>query len=208
MRGTDTDSRGDGLSRDPAIPQAETTNAVDNHGTPGGCPQRAPFQQAEQVAKRDNWYGAGSHPAPAGLTEEQGMTINDVKAERLTETLRGCPPLAQPSAQRDALWLAVQELVCTRGVCFIVPMGSSSAVHVTAEHSTDELLAAMEWLTSHEDRARGMAPQQLFIMLRGVATRGAIGSARAAQADALHGMTHVSPGDPVVFADFDMPEVA
>ena len=37
-------------------------------------------------------------------------------------------------------------------------------------------------------------------MLRGVAVRGKHGSARTAQADALHGMTGVAPGRPVTFA--------
>jgi hypothetical protein len=102
----------------------------------------------------------------------------------------------------------VRDLVCTRGLCRVVPMGSRAAVPVTSEHATDELIAAMEWLRVHEDEAREMAPRELFIRLRGVATRGALGSARAAQADALHGMTHVSPGEPVVFAEFDWTEVA
>ncbi|KRC90081.1 hypothetical protein ASE25_11365 [Terrabacter sp. Root85] len=136
------------------------------------------------------------------------MTTRDVKAEQLAESLRQCGPLAQVSDGRDDLWLTIQEVVCTRSTCHIVPMGSTSPVWVTPEHSTDELIAAMEWLVAHEAQARAMAPRELFIMLRGVATRGALGSARAAQADALHGMTHVSPGEPVVFADLEMSEVA
>ena len=136
------------------------------------------------------------------------MTTRDVKAEQLAESLRQCGPLARESDGRDELWLTVQDVVCTRTTCHIVPMGSTSPVSVTPEHSTDELLAAMEWLVAHEAHARAMAPRELFIMLRGVATRGALGSARAAQADALHGMTHVSPGEPVVFADLEMSEVA
>ena len=136
------------------------------------------------------------------------MTDRDVKAEQLAYALARCDSLAVPSAAKDELWLTIRELVCTRSLCRIVPMGSTSAVPVTAEHSTDELIAAMEWLRGHEDEAREMAPLALFKMLRGVATRGALGSARAAQADALHGMTHVRPGEPVVFADFDWTEVA
>ena len=73
-------------------------------------------------------------------------------------------------------------------------MGSTSQVLVGAEHTTDELIAAMSWLTRHEDEARELDPLNLFIALRGVATRGADGSARAAQADALHGLTDVPLG--------------
>ena len=136
------------------------------------------------------------------------MNRQDLKATDLAAALARCEPLSQPSAARDELWITVRDLICTRGLCLVVPMGSSSPVPVTAEHATDELIAAMDWLQSHEREARAMSPQQLFIMLRGVATKGALGSARAAQADALHGMTHVSPGEPVVFADLDRAEVA
>ena len=78
-----------------------------------------------------------------------------------------------------------------------------AAIAVTSEHATDELIAAMEWLIGHEDQARAMAPLRLFIMMRGVATRSSLGSGRAARADALHGMTNVSPGDAVAWTHPD-----
>jgi hypothetical protein len=106
------------------------------------------------------------------------------------------------------LWFAVQQAICTRGLCLVTPLGSRSAIPVTPEHSTDELLSAMEWLMGHEQEARRLSAERLFIKLRGVATRGAGGSARAAQNDALHGLTHVAPGDPVAFTDVDPMEVA
>ena len=136
------------------------------------------------------------------------MTGQDLKAKALADALARCGTLSQPSPERDELWITVRESVCTKGLCLVVPMGSSAPVPVTADHATDELIAAMDWLRTHESEARAMAPQRLFIILRGVATKGALGSARAAQADALHGMTHVSPGEPVVFAYLERAEVA
>ena len=76
----------------------------------------------------------------------------------------------------------------------MTPLGSSTQVVVTADHATTELIAAMTWLIAHEQQARAMLPLELFVALRGVATRGASGSARAAQPDRLHGMTGVPAG--------------
>ena len=136
------------------------------------------------------------------------MNSNETRGQLVTHALSGCPPLAHRSVARDALWLVVKEQICTRGLCFVTPLGSSSPVPVTAEHATQELLAAMDWLATHEQEARSLDPLALFIKLRGVATKGAAGSARAAQTDALHGMTQVSPGDPVTFTDIDPIEAA
>ena len=61
----------------------------------------------------------------------------------------------------------------------------------------------MSWLTRHEGKARDLDPLSLFVALRGVATRGADGSARAAQADALHGMTNVPMGRMVFWRAID-----
>lgn len=136
------------------------------------------------------------------------MEPNESKGELITEALAVCPALDQPSVQRDDLWLVVQETICTRGTCMVNPLGSSSTILVTSEDATEELLAAMEWLTAHEQEARSLSGHLLFIKLRGVATRGATGSGRAVQRDRLHGLTHVSPGDPVVFTYADPVEVA
>lgn len=65
---------------------------------------------------------------------------------------------------------------------------------VTADHATAELIAAMTWFFAHVQQARAMLPLELFVALRGVATRGARGSARAVQSDLLHGMTGVPAG--------------
>lgn len=136
------------------------------------------------------------------------MTQHEPRGHLVANALAACPNLTQPSPERDALWLAVRDAVCTRGLCLVTPLGSTTAIPVTSEHATGELLAAMEWIFDHERQARAMAAARLYVRLRGVATRGGSGSARMAQADALHGLTNVSPGDPVVFVDDDQVEVA
>jgi len=113
---------------------------------------------------------------------------------QLKATLLACSSLLEPSSERDAVWFAVQAAVCTRGAVRVVPLGSSRLVRVTCEQSTDELIAAMTWLLTHEARARVMTPSRLLVTMRGVATRGAGGSARSAQSDGLHGMTGVPGG--------------
>ncbi|GAB3059134.1 hypothetical protein GCM10027053_21300 [Intrasporangium mesophilum] len=133
---------------------------------------------------------------------------NEARGHLLAEALAACSRLDRASEELDRLWLAVRDAVCTRGLCRVTPLGSSSTIPITSEYATDELIAAIEWLVAHAEEARALSPTDLFIKLRGVATRGAAGSARAAQSDALHGMTHVSPGDPVVFADADPVELA
>lgn len=136
------------------------------------------------------------------------MNPNEARGQLVVDALAACPTLAHPSPSRDAVWFAVQQSISTRGLCLVNPLGSTTHIPVTSDHATDELLAAMEWLRSHEREVRSLPPRALFVRLRGLATRGADGSARAAQADALHGMTNVPPGDPVVFADIDPLEVA
>lgn len=90
-----------------------------------------------------------------------------------------------PSPERDNLWLAVQNAVCTRSRAWACAMGSTTPQEVGGED---------------EREARLMDLDALFRMLRGVAVRGKHGSARTAQADALHGMTGVAAGRPVTFA--------
>jgi hypothetical protein len=119
----------------------------------------------------------------------------------LHAALAATPTLRWPSAERDHLWLAVQGAVCTRGRAWACAMGSTAPQEVGGEDARHvELLAAMSWLFDHEHDARLMDIDALFRMLRGVAVRGKHGSARTAQADALHGMTGVAAGRPVTFA--------
>lgn len=121
----------------------------------------------------------------------------------LWQALRDCPALATKTPGRDALWQAIKDLVCTRHNTRAVPFGSNTEVEITEDYAHDELIAAIEWLNANEVHARTLDPDHLFAALRCVATRGANGSARAAQLDLLHGMTNVPPGDPVRWLSLD-----
>jgi hypothetical protein len=149
-------------------------------------------------------------------TNEDRVTIRDAADElgvaedkeeaagrRIRRSLRACPCLRVRSEQRDALWLTVQSEICTTGPRIVRPFGSSAAVLVSADQATDELLSAMDWLMKHEAEARDLAPLRLFVMLRGVATRGKNGSGRKARADKLHGMTEVPAGTPIAWQSLD-----
>jgi hypothetical protein len=125
------------------------------------------------------------------------------KGEAIAQALSECPPLDTKSTQRDELWFTMRDLVCTRVSAEVVPLGSRCPVTVTEEHTTVELICAMEWLMDNEAAARELSAEGLFSRLRGAATRGAHGSARAAQADRLHGMTGVSRGDSVLWESTD-----
>jgi hypothetical protein len=133
---------------------------------------------------------------PESFEDELGIPADDQeRAGRvIRQALRACPDLAEESSARDALWLTVQDEICTCAPKFVRPFGSSKPYCVTQEHATDELLTAMTWLNSHETEARRLAPLDLFVRLRGVATKSGGGSARAAQADSLCGITEVPPG--------------
>jgi hypothetical protein len=123
--------------------------------------------------------------------------------QQLWGALNACPPLSDHSLQRDRLWLVARDAVCTRGSACVTPLGSSTQVVVTADHATAELIAAMTWLFAHEQQARTMLPLELVVSLRGIATRGAAGSARAVQSDLLHGMTGVPAGRPTQWWNLD-----
>lgn len=127
----------------------------------------------------------------------------DLPALTIWEALRDCRLLTTKTPQSKALWLAIREHACTRAGLYVIPYGSTTEVEVTDEYVNVELIAAVEWLRANEVRARRLAPQDLIAVLRAVATRGANGSARAAQADLLHGMTHVPPGRPVRWLSLD-----
>lgn len=158
----------------------------------------------------------GDRPAvPWGDRREATMTTTisetpapdlrrpDPRAHRLWRALHDCALLTAWTPQRDDLWHAIDNLVCTQSATKAVPFGSNTEVEITAEYAHDELIAAIEWLNANEVRARSLDPDHLFATLRAVATRGANGSARAAQLDMLHGMTNVPPGDPVRWLALD-----
>ena len=127
----------------------------------------------------------------------------DRRALSLWQALRDCPSLCPRTPARDRLWNVVMDAVCTHTRTRVVPFGSTTEVEITPEHAHDEAIAAMEWLRTNEVRARALGPDHLFAAARAVATRGANGSARAAQMDLLHGMTNVPPGDPVRWLSLD-----
>ena len=125
------------------------------------------------------------------------------RGRTLAGALAACPELDVRTESRDELWIAVWSTICTESATDVVPLGATAPVRVTSEYATDEVIAAMQWLMAHEDRARRLDPLRLFVMLRGAATRGATGSARTAQADLLHGLTNVRPGTPVRWIEAD-----
>ena len=125
---------------------------------------------------------------------------------KIAEALARCASLTEPSEERNALWLLVQSLLCTRSRRTVIPLGSKAPVVVTADYASQELLAAMEWVVDHEECARAMIPADLYRQMRCAATKGMHGSGRAALADALHGFTHVPAGDPLRFSTLDSEE--
>ena len=112
----------------------------------------------------------------------------------LLDALNACPDLDEVSPAREQVWLAIKQEVCTTSPRMVRAFGSTRPVQVTEDHATEELITAWTWLTNHEAKARAMDPLELYVALRGAATRSATGSARAAQADLLHGLTEVPPG--------------
>lgn len=129
---------------------------------------------------------------------KNGDRNSSTQEDLLWAALRRCPRLTSASDARDELWFVVQRVVCTQGARAVTPFGSTAQVRVLGrEHASHELIAVMDWLHLHEEEARDLDAGQLFKKLRGVATRGANGSARLAQSDLLHGMTGV-PGDSLI----------
>lgn len=127
------------------------------------------------------------HADPPGDDQERAGRV-------IRRALQACPDLDEDSPARGALWLAVQNEICTTMPRMVRPFGSKRPFLVTQEHATEELITAMTWLLAHEAEARTYSPLHLFVMLRGVATKSSGGSARAAQADSLCGITEVPQG--------------
>ncbi len=136
--------------------------------------------------------------------------MNDIRTSEMVvaAALAQCRTLTGGGEELERLWLAVWSHVCTRGSARITPLGSCSPVEVTNDLASVEILAAMDWLVRHEQTARELAPPELLANLRAAATCSAQGSARAARADELHGLTHVSVGAAIAFVEVDALEVA
>lgn len=126
----------------------------------------------------------------------------DERNIRLAAALAECPDLRAISPGSEAVWLALRDSVCTRSRCSVTPLGGSVPIAVTNEYAGQELSEAMTWLRSHEELARSLSPTMLFRRLRAAATKGANGSARMAQQDALHGVTNVMADDSIAFVSF------
>jgi hypothetical protein len=109
----------------------------------------------------------------------------------LHDALAGVEDLAVVGSDRNRLWIALWRGVTTRHSVEATARGSTARVRVSSEHASAELIAVWEWLIANELQARAMNPVQLRRTLRSVATTSHRGSARAAMADALCGITHV-----------------
>jgi hypothetical protein len=127
------------------------------------------------------------------IRQPQVFTGGDM-ASAIHAALHGVPDLRTPSAERDELWLALWEHTTTRTSCEVIALGSGTSVRGSSAESSAELIAAWEWLLANEAAARAMPPTDLGRTLRGVATRSHRGSARAAMADSMGGLTHVPVG--------------
>jgi hypothetical protein len=124
-------------------------------------------------------------------------------SDAIYNALRDAVDLAADSPSRTRLWIAIWEHATTRHHAEVVPRGSTLRVLVTHEYASVEVIAAWEWLTANERVARAMTPEQLHAAVRGVATRSHRGSARAAMADALRGLTNVPAGTRVDVVGID-----
>lgn len=125
------------------------------------------------------------------------------KAEKVWRALRQCPPLSRKSPEKEHLWFVLEATASTQTNVEVVPFGSTTKIEVSREYAIVELIAIMEWLEANEIRARQLTPDRLYAIVRSVGTRGARGSARAVQADQLHGMTNVPSGTPVLWLSLD-----
>jgi hypothetical protein len=129
--------------------------------------------------------------------------MNSAVSDAIYNALQEADDLANDSPSRTRLWIAIWEHATTRHHAEVVPRGSTLRVLVTHEYASTELIAAWEWLIGNERAARAMTPEQLHAAVRGVATRSHRGSARAAMADALCGLTNVPAGTRVDVYDID-----
>ena len=120
--------------------------------------------------------------------------------------LHAVSDLRSKCVERDELWVALWRHATTRGRCEVVARGSGGRVRVSGADASVELIAIWEWLLGHETRARAMPPAELWQTVRSIATRSHRGSARAAMADALCGLTQVPADVHVVFCSDEVLE--
>ena len=137
------------------------------------------------------------------MTPTARPTVTLATCVELADALAACPPITESSPQRKELMMSIWSTVCTRTRRTVVPMGSAAPVTITPEDASTELIAVMDWLGLHEKEARGLKPDQLYRMMRAVATLGMNGSGRAARADQLRGLTDVPAGTTLRWAELD-----
>jgi hypothetical protein len=123
-----------------------------------------------------------------------GFVVAEMAGSGLVAALRDVADLHARSGPRDALWIQLWTTITTRTAAAVVPCGSSRSVRVTSDEASAEVLAAWDWITRDEARARAMSAGELYRTLRGVATRSCSGSGRVAAATSVCGLTHV-PAD-------------
>lgn len=138
-----------------------------------------------------------------GIGDRGGQ--DDVPVDR---ALAAVGDLRAPSAERDNLWFALRDRITTRTKVDVMPANSAAQVTVTNDLASVELIAAWEWLQDHERDARQMTGEQLERTLRWVATKSRRGSARAALADLVRGVSEVPSGVHLRFELVDKDEKA
>jgi len=187
--------------------QVEITGSAADERADGGVIRTVSLRHLRPATAASDLAAAGNFAAHGD--ESQDATELTRLHLPVHAALSVSPPLSVQSPERDALWLAVADAICTRSRVEVTPLGSARAVDVGGEDARSaELLAAMEWLYANEPAARALKPFPLFKKLRGVATRSARGSARQALADSLGGISHVGAGDGICWVELPVSEVA
>lgn len=123
--------------------------------------------------------------------------------ECIYEALREVDDLVVDTPERERLWMALWTGITTRTRSGASPINSTVRVVVTNDYASVEVIAAWEWLLAHQAEARRMSAASLERMLRGVATRSHRGSARAAIADAVGGISGVPSGVSIRLQPFE-----
>jgi hypothetical protein len=148
-------------------------------------------KQSAFCKSEDEWRGR-PRSSPAEIRDRSAaLDGSSEMVNELHDALAGVEDLAVVGPDRNRLWIALWRGVATRHPVEAIARGSTARVRVSSEHASAELIAAWEWLIANESQARAMNPVQLRRTLRSVATTSHRGSARAAMADALCGITHV-----------------
>lgn len=178
--------RGENRNVDSLISEEVRPQPTDAHWPPEAS-RRSPCTSPAHI---------DTDPEPEGHTT---MFTQAGSIHELASALADCLDLRQRSPELAGVWVALAEVVTTKGRAWITPYGSRESIEVNEAYATDELIAAFEWLLRNEVQARRMPCTDLAYKLRAVATKTGGGSARAAQDDLMHGVTGVKPGESLSF---------